>query len=171
MKIVSIVLAACAILFTSLWSAQVEMIEHPDIPVILQELSHQGVLKQRDSDGFIYLKVSDEYLDRLFVCLTEIYGEDLVKGSSLVGAHVSVIRPSIGEPVFRNIPELNQSFEFEPLFMGTVVPDLDPKWERVWILTIHSDALENLRISYGLNPRIGNSDNEFHITIATKLKK
>ena len=122
-------------------------------------------------NGFIYLKVSDEYLDKLFVILSEIYGENLTKGSSLVGAHVSVIRPSIGEPVFKDIPELNEPFEFEPLYLGTVVPNLDPKWERVWILVIHSSSLENLRTSYGLSPRVGNSDNEFHITIATKLRE
>jgi hypothetical protein len=94
-----------------------------------------------------------------------------VTGSSLVGAHASVIRPSIGEPVFWNIPELGSVFEFTPLRLGTVVPDLDPKWERVWLLEIHSEALEELRVAYGLSPRVGNTDNEFHITIATKLKE
>ena len=87
-----------------------------------------------------------------------------------MGAHVSVIRPSIGEPAFWGISELNNTFEFSPLRLGTVVPDLDPKWERVWILEIHSPALEDLRLSYGLSPRVGNTDNAFHITIATKLR-
>lgn len=170
-KYISTVITAFALLSSSAWSAEVEVLDHPEIPTILQELPHYGVLTQREKDGAIYLKVSEEYLDKLFCIITEMYGENLDKGSSVIGAHVSVIRPSIGEPVFRNIPELNQTFDFEPLFLGTVVPNLDPKWERVWILVIRADSLENLRTSYGLSPRVGDSDNEFHITIATKLRE
>ena len=154
-----------------LCSEPIEPIEHPALTEILNELPHYGVLAQRERDGFIYLKVSEEYLDKLFIVLQEIYGDSLVKGSSLVGAHISVIRPSIGEPAFWNIPELDNRFEFIPLRLGTVVPNLDPKWERVWLLEVHSQALEELRLSYGLSPQVGNTDNEFHITIATKLKE
>lgn len=170
-QLLSALILACYALCLPLYSGNVEPIDHPAITEILNELPHYGVLKQRDGDGFIYLKVSEEYLDRLFTVIQEIFGDELVKGSSLVGAHVSVIRPNIGEPVFWNIAELDSTFDFIPLRMGTVVPDLDPKWERVWILEIHSQALEDLRVSYGLSPRVGNSDNEFHITIATKLRE
>ena len=156
----------------SLSAAEVEPIEHPAIAEILQELPHEGILMQRESDGFIYLKVSEEYLDSLFPILQEIYGDEgLVKGSSRVGAHCSVIRPAIGEPVFWDIAELGQTFDFTPIRLCTVVPDLDPKWERVWILEISAQSLEDLRVSYGLSPRVGNTDNEFHITIGTKLKQ
>src|ERR1700722_1285275 len=114
-KYISTVITVLALFSSSTSAAEVEVIDHPEIPAILQELPRHGVLMQRERDGFIYLKVSDEFLDKLFTVLTEIYGENLVKGSSLVGAHASVIRPSIGEPVFRDIPELNQTFDFEPL--------------------------------------------------------
>ena len=169
-QLLSTLILAFSSLYLPLLSGTIEPIEHPGITAVLNELSHHGVLMQRERDGFIYLKVSEEYLDKLFVILQEIYGDDLIKGSSLVGAHVSVIRPSIGEPAFWGISELNNTFEFSPLRLGTVVPDLDPKWERVWILEIHSPALEDLRLSYGLSPRVGNTDNAFHITIATKLR-
>lgn len=172
-KIFAALMSLCSVMCMPLCGGEIERIDHPAITEILNELPHYGVLRQRETDGFIYLKVSEEYLDKLFEVLKEIYGDDvdLKKGSSLVGAHASVIRPAIGEPTFWNIPELNKTFEFSPMGLGTVVPDLDPKWERVWILEVSSPALEALRVSYGLSPRVGNTDNEFHITIVTKLRK
>ncbi len=170
-KLILALLSVTSLFGTLATAGEVEVIEHPAISEILQELPHQGILMQRERDGFIYLKVSEEYLDKFFPLLQEIYGEEgVVKGSSSVGAHCSVIRPNIGEPVFRDIPELNQVFDFVPLRLVTVVPDLDPKWERVWLIEISAQSLEDLRVSYGLSPRVGNTDNEFHITIGTKLK-
>lgn len=164
-------LMAFTTLWVPIWGAVVEPIEHPAIEEVLNQLPHKGFLV-RGGNNSIILKVSEEYLDKLFPILVEIYGnEGLVKGSATVGAHVSVNRPSIGEPILGNIPELNQVFEFTPIRLSTVVPDLDPKWERVWILEISAPELEALRVSNGLSPRLGNTDNEFHITIATKLRE
>jgi Swiss Army Knife, 2H phosphoesterase domain len=182
-SVFSTLIAGCSALTMPLFGAtakpvphpadtKVEYIEHPAIAKILKELPHHGVLTQRESDGAIYLKVSEDYLNKLFPVIQEIYADsDLVKGSSSVGAHISVVRPSLGEPVLRNIPELNGTIDFTPVRLGTVVPDLDPKWERVWILEVHAQALEDLRLSYGLSPGVGGTDNKFHITIATKLRK
>lgn len=169
-KIFTALLLASSAFCLPLSGGVVEWTEHPAIAEILSELPHHGILMQGEN-GSIYLKVSEEYLDKLFVVVQEIYGDDgLVKGSAVIGAHVSVIRPSIGEPFFWNIPELGHCFEFTPMGFGTVVPDLDPKWERVWIVEVHSQALEDLRVAYGLGPRLGNTDNNFHITIGTKLR-
>lgn len=168
-QFILIYITGFALIFSDLSSKPIEIFENERMTEIMEELPHYGKLMQREKDGFIYLKISEEYLDKLFPILEEIVGEKLVKGSSLVGAHVSVIRPAIGEPALWNIPELGSIIEFEPISLATVEPDFDVKWERVWLLTIRSKGLENLRTSYGLTPLMfGN--HEFHISIGTKKR-
>lgn len=158
--------AVCA----SIWSAEVEPVDNPAVTEVLDQLPHKGFLV-RGANNSTVLKVSEEYLDKLFPVLVEMYGrEGMTKGSSVIGAHVSVNRPSIGEEPLGDIPEFNTVFEFTPIRLVTVVPDLDPKWERVWIVEVHAPELEALRVANGLSPTVGNTGNEFHITIATKLR-
>ncbi len=164
-------LMAFVILSAPMMAAEVEVIDNQAVTELLDQLPHKGFLT-RGGNGSTVLKVSEEYIDKIFPYIQEMYGsEGLVKGSSVVGAHVSVNRPSIGEERLGEIPELNQVFEFKPTRFGTLVPDLDPKWERVWIIEVSAPELEALRVENGLSPKIGNTDNELHITIATKLKE
>lgn len=169
-KVFASLLLASSILCLPLSGAIVEPIEHPAFTEALNGLPQYGVLT-RHNNGSVYLKVSEEYLDKLFAVLQEIYGTDgLVKGSASIGAHVSVIRTSIGEPFFENFPEIGDTVEFSIIGVGSVVPDLDPKWERVWLVDLEAPALKALRESYGLSPYVGNTDNGFHISFATKLR-
>lgn len=149
----------------------VEVISNIKIDNILKDLPREGTLIKGLRNSYI-LEVSADYHNKIFDFLADKYGTNLVKGSVGLCAHVSVVRPSIGDPVINDMMELGKTFTFEPLYLGTVVPDHDHQWEKVYIVVIRAKELEDLRTKYNLNSKIKieNKEHEFHITIATKQK-
>lgn len=152
-----------------------EYIQIPEFESKLNGVPDWGVLMERpdqnERKGIIYLKVSEAILDALFPCIRD---KDVDKGSSEIGAHISVIRPAMGDQLPKGvdrIEELGKKFSFKLKYFASLVPDHDIQWERVWILGVESPELEALREKYGLSPKLFGNKHDFHITIATKAKK
>lgn len=134
-------------------------------PEVLQfareNLSQQGVLQQKP-DGFVYLKVDDQYIQTLFPMLSlKEYG--FRQPSAFVfhrgpGAHISVFY--VDEHVHPK--EIGQTFHFN-LNRITLVHTSRATFA---VLQVDAPDLEKLRIKYGLKPKI--HGREFHISIAKK---
>ncbi len=152
-----------------------EYIQIPELESKLKEIPDWGVLMERpdqnERKGIVYLKVSEAILDALFPYIND---KNVDKGSSEIGAHISVIRPAMGDQLPKGVDrveELGKKFSFKLKYFASLVPDHDIQWERVWILGVESPELESLRGKYGLSPKLFGNKHDFHITIATKAKK
>jgi len=125
-------------------------------------LPHEGTLVV-GRDGFVYLKVSDEYINELFPIL-DLEKEGFRKppffrtGKS-PGAHISVFYKQ--ERIHPK--ELGRTFHFNIKKVEIVQPN---KWDEFAILKVESPELEQLREKYGLSPKLKGHD--FHITIGKK---
>lgn len=119
-----------------------------------------GVLYQREKNGDIILKISDEYLEKICKFIdcpsTNMIQPDL-------GAHISVFRPVFDGVRLADIPELGQEFSFNIMGFGGVVPVSD-RYCYVYFLMVHSPELTNLRLKYGMEPYL-HGDHAFHITL------
>lgn len=135
----------------------------------LKGTTNTGYLYKRvDSDGnpYIYLKVSEVFIEKLFPLIKE-YSTKIEKGSSEIGAHISVIRPSMGDKMSPKVNQyLGKQVSFVPTFIATVEPDHDLQWERVWFLVVKSPELEGIRKACGLTPKLHDNKHDYHITIA-----
>jgi hypothetical protein len=117
-----------------------------------------------NSDGFVYVKVDDDYITELFPRLglkKEGFREvPYFRTKESPGAHITVfyadehIRPK----------EINQIFHFE---LNKIVIVKTAKNTSYAILEVDSPELENLRKKYGLSSKI--FGHEFHISIAKKI--
>ncbi len=113
-------------------------------------------------DGFVYLKVDDNYIRTLFPMLNlkkEGYREaPFFRRNGSPGAHISIfyhhehISPS----------QVGQTFHFEPMKIAIV----RSKDKHFVVLQVNSPELEKLRESYGLSPKLFGHD--FHISIGEK---
>lgn len=125
-------------------------------------LPQSGILKE-GTDGFVYLKVDDGYINQLFPMLsnTEYMKPPYFRRVDSPGAHISVFyvdeRNQTGE-----IKEIGQKYSFT-LSGLALVP---PKSRKYMVLEVTSTELEQLRKKYGLSPLL--KGNNFHITIAKK---
>lgn len=126
------------------------------------DLPHQGVLTE-GSDGYIYLKVDDNYINQLFPILSNrnYIKPPFFRRPQSPGAHVSVIyvdeRHQTG-----SINEIGQIYSFKVTGLNAV----PAKTLEYIVLEIDAPELENLRKKYGLSPLLKN--HPFHITIAKK---
>lgn len=128
-----------------------------------QGLPQHGILKIKD--GYIFLKVDDNFIHLLFPLLEqegiEIPPYFRTEGSP--GAHISVIYETERQQLPANIPEVGQSFDFSiKEFNSIFLRD----HEEVYLLVVDSPMLETLRQKYGLSPKL--LGHEYHITIALK---
>lgn len=125
-------------------------------------LPQKGILKE-GRDGFVYLKVDDNYIYQLFPMLNEpgYVKPPYFRRSNSPGAHISVFyvdeRKRTGK-----ISEIGQSFAFQ-ISQLSYVP---PKTREFIVLQVRSPELEQLRSKYGVSPLLKGHD--FHITIAEK---
>lgn len=136
--------------------------EQPIIEWAQNRLSHKGILTEHP-DGYVYLKVDDNYIHQLFPMLSNpnYTKPPYFRRKDSPGAHVSVIyadeRGQTGA-----ISEIGQTFLFT-LKNLAVVPEKTQRWI---VLQIESPSLEALRQKYGLSPLL--KGHAFHITIAEK---
>lgn len=125
-------------------------------------LPQAGVLKEA-KDGFVYLKVNDDYIKQIFSMVphSNYMMPSYFRRSDSPGAHISVFyvdeRKKTGK-----IDEIGQKYSFVITGLN-IVP---PYSEEYIILEVKSLELERLREKYGLSPLLKN--HEFHITIAKK---
>ena len=130
--------------------------------IVQSELPHEGVLIRKE-DGYIYLKVDDNYIHDLYPL---IHLSGFRKPHSLdrphpIGAHISVFYENEGKKI-GEIKELKQIFKFTPEKVLKVKAG-----KTQWIvLQVQSAELENLRKEYGFSPFL--QDHPFHISIAQK---
>lgn len=126
-------------------------------------LSQTGVLKE-GKDGFVYLKVDDNYVHQLFPLLDYPgYVEPpYFRRSDSPGAHISVFyvdeRNRTGP-----IKEIGQTFSFKIARIALVPPHKYKEWI---VMQVEAPELEKLREKYGVSPLLKN--HEFHITLAKR---
>jgi hypothetical protein len=125
-------------------------------------LSQTGTL-QEGKDGFVYLKVDDNYIHQLFPLLHRKNYEEppYFRRIDSPGAHISVFYTDERNRIGR-INEIGQPFTFTINHIKTVPPGSN----EYLVLTVTSPELERLRKKYGLKPLLRGHD--FHITIAKK---
>lgn len=128
-------------------------------------LPQTGTLQESD-DGFVYLKVDDNYIYQLFPLLhRENYEEPpFFRRKKSPGAHISVFYSNERKRL-DHIRELGQRFSFEINHFKTVPPGSN----EYFVLTVKSPQLEALRKKYGFKPLRHGHD--FHITIAKKKER
>ena len=127
-----------------------------------EHLPQEGILKIK-KDGFVYLKVDDNYIHALFPLLNlkdQGYKEPpYFRSPDAPGAHVSVfyenenVRPE----------EIGQVFKFELKDIIEVRAGRDASYA---IFQIDAPELEALREKYGLASKL--QGHEFHISIAKR---
>lgn len=126
------------------------------------QLSHKGILTE-NPDGYVYLKVDDNYIHQLFPLLANPHytKPPYFRRKDSVGAHISVIYVDERRQA-RAISEIGQTFAFT-INKIAVVPEKTQRWI---VLQVESPALETFRQKYGLSPLLKN--HAFHITLAEK---
>lgn len=153
------------------WGAVPTVLNEPEaLKYAEMNLSHVGTLHKTDK-GFVYLKVSDDYITQI---LPLLHNKNLQPppyfGPGLVGAHVSIILP--GELDWSHppqFPSMGTEFPFNISHFKMVSSENQPsspytkKVDRYYFFTLEAPALELLRITAGLSPKIDGHD--FHITV------
>lgn len=139
--------------------------EHKEaILEIAQKFSQSGVLK-KNWDGYIYLKVDDDYIHQLFPLIREdgYHKPSSLQRPSRIGAHISVFYKD--EAARKPIREIGQTYSFHVKNFTHV----STKQKDYAIIEVESPELEKLREKYGLPPKLFN--HEFHITIGDKARR
>ena len=130
-----------------------------------EHLPQKGDLKE-GSDGYVYLKVDDNYINQLFPMLNEpeYIKPPFFRRPDSPGAHISVFyvdeRRRTGP-----IAEIGKTYNFK-ISTFSFVP---PKTKEYAVLEVLSPELEQLRMKYNLSPLLKN--HEFHITIGKRLAR
>ncbi len=129
-----------------------------------EHLPLEGRLLQK-SDGFVYLKVDDAYIHRLFPML-DLQDEGFkeppyFRSPEAPGAHISVF---YADEHVRPI-ELGRHYTFALEDIEIVHPS---PYTSYAILQVKAPELEKLRQKYGLSPKL--FGHEFHITLAKKTQ-
>lgn len=115
------------------------------------------------SEGFVYLKVDDEYIHTLFPLLElEENGykkPPYFRSKEAPGAHISIFYEK--EHIFPE--EIGQYFRFQLKQIVIVKPSKDTSYA---VLQVEAPELEKLRKKYGLSPKL--FGHEYHISLAKK---
>lgn len=120
-------------------------------------------MTQTSTDKYVYIKVINEYVHRLFPLIKQ---PGFVKPGSItrltkIGAHISVFYENEAKQI-SPISEVGRTFYFKPKEIRTV---RNGNKEYI-VLDVEAPQLEKLRSHYGLSPKLFN--HEFHITLAER---
>lgn len=142
-------------------------VEHDKILATAAKVDAVGQLKLK-GNGFVYLDVNNEFIDE--VCDQLPLQGNLSPVSTKpkeMGAHISVIYEDemIGHEIW-NLEEAGEWFTFEVKELRYVDRKTPNGEKRLWMLAADSPALQRLRTSYGLKPKLQGHD--FHITIGNE---
>ncbi len=128
-----------------------------------QNLNHTGKLIKK-SDGYVYLKVDDAYISKLFPMLElkkEGFREiDNSRSKESPGAHISVFYSD--EHVKPQEMGDNFPFKLKQIKIATTAKNMS-----YVVLEVESPELENLRKKYGHSAKLHGHD--FHISIGKKM--
>ena len=126
-------------------------------------LPQEGVLIQK-SDGFVYLKVDDQYIHALLPLLnlqSQGFKEPpYFRKNDSPGAHISVF---YSDEIEHPLKEKGRFFPFELKNIVIVSPRRGIQYA---VLQVESPALEQLRKKYGKPSKL--HGHEFHITLGKK---
>ncbi len=130
-----------------------------------ETLPHTGILMQQD-DGFVYLKVTDEYINTLYGLIDDksFTQPPYFRRHNSPGAHISVLYEKEAKSA-GSIPSLGESFTFTIKDVARVKGNK----KEFFIIQVLCPELEQYRKSLGLNPKL--QGHEFHITIAVRNTK
>jgi hypothetical protein len=139
----------------------------PILKYVEAKLPHQGMLK--NSDGFIYVDIDDDYIHKLISFIEKDGFEEppYFDGEGLVGAHITVIYPNdmkkyhVGE-----IKELGQTIRFTPKKCQVMHPPGWREMDEVYFIVVDAPELDRIRQKYGLPQK----KYDYHITIGVKKK-
>lgn len=142
-------------------------------PKVLEQavkIEHKGVLKQKDN-GYLYVEVSNDFISDLLPLISApgtIVPPRHYTSKKGIGAHISVMyeNEQIENEIWE-IKELGQEYTFAVMELRTVKLSKDNKMKKLWLLAVDAPELEQLRMSYGLSPKLKGHD--FHITIGTQI--
>jgi hypothetical protein len=138
------------------WQEVVDYAQH--------HLPLEGVLT-RKSDGFVYLKVDDQYIHKLLPMLgldKHFHEPPFFRSPEAPGAHITVFYAD--EHI--DPKEVGQTFHFTPKKIVVVHADRHSDYA---ILQVDAPELEQLRQKYGKKPKI--IGREFHISLAKKTHR
>lgn len=140
------------------------LVENQDVLATAVKVDAIGQLHLK-GNGFVYLDVSNDFIDEI-VPMLPVQGEfdPLSTKPRKMGAHISVIHEDemIGREIW-NLVEAGEWFTFEVKELRYVDRMTAQGPKRLWLLAADSPALERLRTSYGLKPKLKGHD--FHITL------
>lgn len=130
---------------------------------IQSDLPHEGTLKCEN--GFVYVDLDDETIHKVAPELLEKGFEEspYYNGSSLAGAHITVIYPDEMERI-KTFEEEGKSVFFQPVRCEIVHP---PRWEEgafAFLAIVEAPELDSIREKYGLEKL----PFDFHITLGVK---
>jgi hypothetical protein len=119
-------------------------------------------------EGFVYVKVPDDYI---FALIEKIGKEEIESppyfGEGKVGAHISVIDASEAKNKQLDLPLIGRNIRFSIKNLAYVeIDDGKGQGRRIYFLTIHSPELERLRLCNGFSRQIRGAD--LHITIGVE---
>lgn len=129
----------------------------------ISEITAKGVLKQKEN-GFVYLDVSNEYIDALKPIL-EVPGtlSYLPTAKRSLGAHVTVFVESDAVTP----EELGKEFSFNVSDIRSFTQHTRDGLKKLWAIAVESPELEILREQYGLPSKL--KGHAFHITLGKQL--
>lgn len=118
-----------------------------------------GTLK-RKRDGYIYLKVNDDYIYSLKSYFEGARTPPYFRESDSPGAHISVVYADESYRLPKNLPELQKKFSFTPIRFEKVT---NREGKVFYYLVVESKELEDFRTKYGLSRKL--HGHEYHITV------
>ncbi|MCB1135897.1 MAG: hypothetical protein KDK78_06495 [Chlamydiia bacterium] len=143
------------------------VVEDQDILTTAAKVDAVGQLCLK-GNGFVYLNVDNAFIDAVVPQLP-LQGDfsPVSTKPKKMGAHISVMHEDelIGSEIWE-LPEAGEWFNFEVRELRYFESKSAQGLSRTWLLAADSPALERLRTSYGLKPKLKGHD--FHITIGTE---
>lgn len=139
-------------------------VENQEVLDTVAKVNQIGQLHLK-GNGFVYLDVNNQLIDEVVSQLPiQNEFEPVSTKPKKMGAHISVIYEDemIGHEIW-DLREAGEWFEFEVKELRYVDIKSVKGNTRLWLLAADAPALERLRTSYGLKPKLQGHD--FHITI------
>lgn len=141
-----------------------------EIVELAQKFDQHGVLKQKDN-GYLYLDVSNDFVIKILPLIQaqgKIVPPHHVTSKKGIGAHISVMYEN--EQILNEIweiKELGQVYSFCVKELRTVKINRNNEMKKLWLLAVEAPELEQLRMDYGLEPKLKGHD--FHISLGNQI--
>lgn len=169
-KLIVIAALATAIFSCELFAGDYKIEFQPVVTERAAMIEHKGVLKQK-SNGYLYLEVSNDFIGEilpLIIAPGTIVPPHHYTTKTGIGAHISVMYEDeqINNDIWE-IAELGQEFIFSVMDLRTVKVSMNSKTRKLWMIAVHAPELQQLRMSYGLPPKLKGHD--FHITVGSQV--